>query len=164
MTVPPTGSFTYHEEAATDRGVLHPTRVDRNPVAGMPRRPAAGIHQGRWPTTRSTIDPLLVRTLHHDCAALSTAPMPLKHAQRSLLEGQIDGDVFRYDDVCTPCIMGAVDFSNTGGFPGVLKTLSVMTGNHPVCPCVRGIESGRGNATCKVLLAILYLTEGQQSS
>jgi len=90
--------------------------------------------------------------------------MPLKRAQCSRLEGQIDDDVFRYDDVCTPCIMGAVDFSNAGGFLGVLKTLRVMTGNHPVCPCARGIESGRGNATCKVLLAILCLTEGQKSS
>ena len=41
-------------------------------------------------------------------------PQLLKHSQGGLLAGQIDGDVFRYDDMRTPCIMGAVVFSNTG--------------------------------------------------
>ena len=90
--------------------------------------------------------------------------MPLRYSQGSRLEGQINGNVFRYDDVRTPGFMGAVGFSHTGCFPGVLKTLPVLTGNNPVCPCARGIESGRGHETGKALLAILSLTEGQQSS
>src|SRR5215216_6195228 len=109
----------------------------------MPRIPEAGLDPGRWPTHRSTIDPVLVRTLHHGCAALSTTPMPVKPSPGRLLEGQSHGDVFRYDDVRTPGMRGTVDFAHTGGFPGVLNTLSVMTGNHPVCPCARGIERRR---------------------
>jgi hypothetical protein len=45
---------------------------------------------------------------------LSAAPALLKHSRCSLLEGQIDGDLLPYDDVCTPWIMGAVVFSHTG--------------------------------------------------
>jgi hypothetical protein len=45
---------------------------------------------------------------------LPSTPTPLKHSQYGLLEGQIDGDVFRYDHVRPPCIMGAVVFSHTG--------------------------------------------------
>jgi hypothetical protein len=90
--------------------------------------------------------------------------MPLKHSPCSLLEGQSHGDVFRYDDVRTPGMLGTVDFAHTGGFPGVLNTLRVITGNHPVCPCARGIESSRSYGIGKALLTILGLTEGQKSS
>jgi hypothetical protein len=55
--------------------------------------------------------------------------------------------------------MGAVDFSHTGCFSGVLKTLTAPTGHHPVCPGARGIESGRGYELVKTLLAILYLSK-----
>ena len=101
------------------------------------------------------MDPVLVRTLHHGCAALATTPMPLKHSPGRLLEGQSHGDVFRYDDVRTPGMRGTVDFAHTGGFPGVLNTLSGMTGNHPVCPCARGIERRRSDGIGKALLTIL---------
>jgi hypothetical protein len=57
--------------------------------------------------------------------------------------------------VRTPGMRGTVDFAHTGGFPGVLNTLSVMTGNHPVCPCARGIESRRSYGIGKALLTIL---------
>jgi hypothetical protein len=60
--------------------------------------------------------------------------------------------------------MGAVVFSNTGCSPGVLKTLAVITGNNAVRPFACGIDAGRANKTCKDLLAILGLTEGQKSS
>jgi hypothetical protein len=81
--------------------------------------------------------------------------MPLKPSPGRLLEGQSHGDVFRYDDVRTPGMRGTVDFAHTGGFPGVLNTLRVMTGNHPVCPCARGIESRRSYGIGKALLTIL---------
>jgi hypothetical protein len=115
-------------------------------------------------TNRLTIYPLLVRTLHPGGAALSSAPTPLKHAQCRLLEGQIDGDVFRYDDVRTPCMMGGVGFSTTGCSPGVLKPLTVIPRNDPVRPGARGTDGGRGHEPCEDLLAILCPTERQQSS
>jgi hypothetical protein len=61
-------------------------------------------------------------------------------------------------------MMGAVVFSHTGCSPGVLKTLAVITGHHPVRPGAHGIDGGRGHETCQAILAIRCLTEGQKSN
>jgi hypothetical protein len=131
---------------------------------GMPRTSKARIHQKLWPTNGPPIHPLFVRTLHHGGPALSATPAARKPSQDSFLEGQIDGDVFRYDHVCTPCPMGTVVFSHTSSCPGVLKTLTVIAGHPPVRSGAGGLAGKRGNETCMALLAILYLTEGQKSS
>ena len=59
------------------------------------------------------LTPCLFGLYTRDCPALSSAPEALENAESGLLAGQIDGDLFRYDDVCTPGIMGAVVFSHT---------------------------------------------------
>src|SRR6266487_3611896 len=130
----------------------------------MPRTSEARIHQKLWPTNCPTIHPLFVRTLHHGGPALFATPASLKHSQYSFLEGQIDGDVFRYDHVRTPCPMGTVVFSHTGSCSGVLKTVAVITGNHPVRFGAGGLNGGHGHEPCKDLLTILRLTERQKSS
>jgi hypothetical protein len=132
----------------------------------MPRRAEAGIHQGLWPIHRPPIRPLLVRTLHHGGAALSTAVRPLNHSQYRFLKVQIDGNVFRYSDIRMLCIMRAVVFAHTGGSFGDLNTLAVITGNVPVCTGARGIDGvyGTGNETGMVLLATLSVTAGQKLS
>jgi hypothetical protein len=43
-------------------------------------------------------------------------------------------------------------------------TESVITRHDPVRPGARGLNGGHGHETYKVLLAILYLIEGQKSS
>ena len=53
--------------------------------------------------------------VYRRCPTLSPAPTPLEHSQCGLLEGQIDGDVFRYDNARTACSLGAVGFSHTSG-------------------------------------------------
>src|SRR5262249_6045943 len=60
-------------------------------------------------------------------------------------------------------MMGPVVCSYTGWCPGVLPTLAVMTGHHPVRPGSRGIDGVRGHETCQDLLAIHCLTQGQKS-
>ena len=83
-----------YDEAATDGGVLHATLIHRNDIPELLRILEAGIQQRIWPTHCPPIYPLLVRTLHHGCAALSSAPKLLKHAQSNPLAGQIDGNGF----------------------------------------------------------------------
>ena len=51
----------------------------------------------------SCTHPLPIRFIYGDCPALSSTPEDFEKSERSLLEGQNDGDVFRYDDMCTPC-------------------------------------------------------------
>src|SRR5262245_30192224 len=60
-------------------------------------------------------------------------------------------------------MMGPVVCSYTSWCPGVLPTLAVMTGHHPVRPGSRGINGVRGHETCQDLLAIRCLTQGQKS-
>jgi hypothetical protein len=69
---------------------------------------------GYGPTARPPIHPVLVWTLHDGCDALSSALAPRKDPPCRVLEGQIAGAVFRYDDVCTPCTLGAVVCSHPG--------------------------------------------------
>jgi hypothetical protein len=114
----------------------------------MPRILAAGIHAGVWPSHRSTVQPLRMGIVYHDCAALSSASEELEQFGGRLLEGPSDGDLFRYDDVCTPCAMGAVVFSHTARSPGVLKTLALAPRYHPVCPRPRSIGEG-GKKACE---------------
>jgi hypothetical protein len=47
---------------------------------------------------------------------------------------------------------------------GVLNTLAVIPGNHPIRPGPRGIEGGQGYEPSKDLPGRPYLTEGQKSS
>jgi hypothetical protein len=61
-------------------------------------------------------------------------------------------------------MMGAMVFSHTGCSPGVLNTLTLMTGHDLVRPSSRSLAGWRGSETDKVLLAILYLREAQKSS
>jgi hypothetical protein len=60
--------------------------------------------------------------------------------------------------------MGAMVGSHTGCAPGVLNTLTRIPGHEPVRPRSRSLAGGRGRETDNVLLAILYLREGQKSS
>ena len=106
---------------------------------------------------------MLIRIIDGDCPALSATPEAVENAESSLLEGQSNGHLFRYDDMCTPCPMGTVVFSNTGSCSGVLKTLALITRNDPVRLGARGLDGGRGPEPGKDLLAILYLTEGPKA-
>jgi hypothetical protein len=57
--------------------------------------------------------------------------------------------------------MAAVGFSHTGCFPGVLKTLAIITGHDPVCPGACGVDGGHGQEICKAPLAILCRQKGK---
>src|SRR4051812_38375617 len=117
----------------------------------MPRIPETGIHQRRWPTHRPPLHPLLVRTLYDGCAALFSAPEVLEPSEGNLLARQIDGDMLRYAHMCTPRPVGTVVCSHTRSCTGVLKTLAVLPGNHPIRLGPRGIEDGRGHEPSKDL-------------
>ena len=125
--------------------MLYTTLVHRNNVPGMPRTSEARIHQKLWPTNGPPIHPLFVRTLYHGGPTLSATAASRKHSQDSCLEGQIDGDLFRYDHVRTPCPMGTVVFSHTGSCPGVLKTVAVIPGNPPVRLGAGGLNGRHGH-------------------
>jgi hypothetical protein len=153
--------------AATDRPgppesapALYPT----NDVPGMSRISEAGIHQRLWPTHRPPVYPLRVRPLYAGCAALSSAPAILAPSQGYRRAGQINGDIFRYAHLGTPCAVGTGVFSHTACFTGVLKTRAVIPGNDPLRLGPRGIEGGRGHGPSEDLLRRLCLMKGQKSS
>ena len=72
--------------------------------------------KGYSQANRFTIHAVLTGIIYRDCPALSPAPKALENASSSLLEGKIDRNLLRSDDVCTASRMGAVGFSHTGCF------------------------------------------------
>jgi hypothetical protein len=76
--------------------------------------------------------------------------------------GEIDRDLFCYDDMWVPGHRDAMVFSTTYEDQAVLKTPAVMSGNHPVCSSCRRIDGAHRQQARTAFQSTSRLITGQK--